>query len=231
MNPSLSNRLLACCSFVKPGERIADIGCDHAYLGIYLLQKGIAESVIAADINKGPLQRAVENAERFGTKERMRFFLSDGAKDIPHDFDTMVCAGMGGDTIISILDNAPWLKSPQYRLILQCQSRRPELRKYLNSQGYSIESETLAKDGHFIYPVMEVKYLPSPPLTPGGCWISPALLHSSSPLMGEFYEMLIEGLRSTVAGLTRTGGPKLDHYNAVLKELLELEETIHGNCE
>ena len=55
MNLPISTRLLACCSFINPGDRVADIGCDHGYLGIYLLKNGLAKSVIAADINRGPL--------------------------------------------------------------------------------------------------------------------------------------------------------------------------------
>lgn len=227
--PPLSNRLLACCSFIKPGDRVADIGCDHGYLGIHLLQKGIVRSVIAADVNQQPLDSALRNAHKYGITENISFYLSDGAKNIPRDFDTLVCAGMGADTMISILEAAPWLRSKQYRLILQCQSRRPELRKYLYDNGFSINAETLAKDGKFIYPVMEVVYSPAPPLAPGGYHISPALLKCGSPLLPAFCDRVVDGLKATVQGLARTGGEKHAYYDAVLKELLEMEEIIHGN--
>jgi tRNA (adenine22-N1)-methyltransferase len=228
--PPLSNRLRTCCAFINSGDRIADIGCDHGYLGIQLLLDGIADSIIAADVNKQPLECAVRNARKYGVADKMSFYLSDGARNIPRDFDTMVCAGMGADTIISILDAAEWLQDSRYRLILQCQSRRPELRKYLSERGYSIISETLAQDGRFIYPVMEVVYAPASPLTPGGCHISPALLASDSPLLPAFYDRVMDGLRTTVAGLSRTGGEKLEHYQSVLAELTGLEGRIHGNC-
>ncbi len=144
--PPLSHRLLACCRLIHPGDRVADIGCDHGYLGIYLLLNNVASQVIAADLREGPLSSAIANAEKYGVREKIRFYLSDGVKNIPRDFDTMVCAGMGGDTIRLILEAAPWLKDPSYRLILQCQSHRPELRKYLYEQGFSITREILAKD-------------------------------------------------------------------------------------
>ena len=227
--PTLSNRLTACCNFIKPGSRVADIGCDHGYLGIYLLQKGLARSVIAADINPQPLDSAKRNADKYGVAEKMSFHLSAGANNIPRDFDTMVCAGMGADTIISVLDSAPWLKSPQYRLIFQCQSRRPELRKYLYAQGYTIQAETLAQDGKFIYPVMDVVYAPSRPLTPGGYHISPALLESKCDLLGAFYQRVLDGIATTVKGLSRSGGEKQAYYETVYKELLEMEDKIHGN--
>lgn len=229
--PPLSSRLAACCEFVKPGARVADIGCDHGYLGIHLLRNGIAHSVYAADVNEGPLQSAVANARKFGVENKMTFYLSDGVQNVPRDFDTLVCAGMGADTMISILEAAPWLRSDKYRLILQCQSRRPELRKYLYANGFSILSESLAKDGKFIYPVMEVIYRPVPALTEGGYHLSPALLAGKSPLLPEFYDRVVDGLKTTVIGLSRSGGKKFDHYQAVLTELLELEEFIHGNCQ
>ena len=227
--PPLSNRLLTCCEFINPGSRVADIGCDHGYLGIYLLMKNIASTVIAADVNEQPLNSAIINAKKFNVQERISFHLSDGVRNIPRDFDTLVCAGMGADTIISILDAAPWLKSDKYRLILQCQSRRPELRKYLYAQGYRICAEILAQDGKFIYPVLEAVYDPAPTLSPAGYYISPALLQSGSPLLGPFYQRIREGLTTTVAGLSHSGGEKLDYYRSVLDELNELEDTIYGN--
>lgn len=227
--PTLSNRLTACCSYIHPGDRVADIGCDHGYLGIYLLLKGIAQSVIAADINQQPLDSAYINAHKYCVKDLMTFYLSDGAKNIPKDFDTMVCAGMGADTIISILEGAPWLKSEQYRLVLQCQSRRPELRKYLYANGWRIEEETLAEDGKFIYPVLLAVYHPTQPLTPGGYHISPALLKGNDPLLPAFYSRVIDGLQATVNGLSHAGGNKYEHYKAVLEELLELEDLIYDN--
>lgn len=227
--PPLSSRLLACCAFVHPGDRVADIGCDHGYLGIWLLLQGIAKSVIAADVNQGPLDSAFRNAHKYGVAKQISFHLSDGVRNVPRDFDTLVCAGMGADTMISILESAPWLKNEQYRLILQCQSRRPELRKYLYSQGFTILAETLAQDGKFIYPIMEVVYRPGEQLSEGGYHITPAIRNSGSPLLPDFYDRVISGIKLTVDGLSRTGGDKYAQYKTVLEELLEMEETIHGN--
>ena len=229
MHIPLSNRLLACCSYVNQGDRVADVGCDHGYLGIHLLTSGIAASVIASDVNQQPLQSALHNAAKFGVRENMTFYLSDGVRNIPRDFDCLVCAGMGADTMISILEAAPWLKNEKYRLILQCQSRRPELRRYLSRQGYRISRETLARDGKFLYPVMEVTYGAGSSLTPAQCHISPALLESGSPLLPEFVERVIGGLRVSVEGLSRSGGEKYEEFKGILKELEEMEEWLHDN--
>lgn len=207
MKIPLSNRLLACCGFVHPGDRVADVGCDHGYLSIHLLLSGTARSVIASDVNQGPLDSARRNAEKYGVRENIVFCLSDGVQNIPKDFDTLVCAGMGADTMISILSAAPWLKSPQYRLILQCQSKTPTLRRYLSDQGYRICRETLAQDGKFLYPVMEVAYQPGFELDEAQCYLSPALLESGSDLLIPYANRILGGLRETAAGLSGTGGP------------------------
>ena len=129
MKLPLSDRLAACCGFVHPGDRVADVGCDHGYLSIHLLQTGVASHVYASDIREGPLSSAKRNAASYGGTQNIDFFLSDGVQDLPRDFDTLVCAGMGGDTMVSILSAAPWLKSDRYRLILKCQGKTPDLRR------------------------------------------------------------------------------------------------------
>ena len=223
MKLPLSNRLLACCSFVPPGDRVADVGCDHGYLSIHLLQNGIASSAIASDVNEQPLQSAKHNAAKFGVQDKITFQLSDGVQNIPRDFDCMVCAGMGADTMMSILDAAPWLKSEKYRLILQCQSKRPELRKYLYQQGYAIRRETLAQDSKFIYPIMEVVFAPGENLSGAEYYITPALRQSGSPLLNPFYDRVVGGIRTSVEGLARTGGEKYEEMKRILDELLEMK--------
>ena len=223
MKLPLSNRLLACCGFVRKGDRVADVGCDHGYLGIHLLTSGIAKSIIASDVAEGPLQSAMRNGHKYGVKSKMSFYLSDGVRNIPRDFDSMVCAGMGADTMMSILDAAPWLKDPKYRLILQCQSKRPDLRKYLYANGFAIRRETLAKDGKFCYPIMEVVYAPGESLSGAEYYITPALLADNSPLLPEFLGRVIGGIQTSVEGLSRTGGERYEEMKAVLEDLKKIE--------
>ena len=226
MKIPLSTRLLACAGFVNQGDRVADIGCDHGYLSIHLLTSGIASSCIASDVAEGPLQSALHNAKKFGVRENISFHLSDGVRNIPRDFNTLVCAGMGGDTMIHILESAPWLQHEQYRLILQCQSKRPELRKWLYDHGFAIRRETLAQDGKFYYPVMEVVYAPGETLSGAEYYITPALQRSGSPLLAAFYDRVVGGIRKNVEGLARTGGEKYEEMKAILDELLAMKEAI-----
>lgn len=223
MHLPISPRLLACCGFVYPGARVADIGCDHGYLGIHLLLNGIASSVIAADVNEGPLKSAVRNAEKYGVQDKISFYLSDGVRNIPRDFDLLVCAGMGADTMISILEAAPWLKDSHYGLILQCQSKTPALRQYLSEAGWRITEETVLRDGRFLYTVMQVQYQPEyPRLSIGEYYFPPALLENPAKELPEYYQRTLFSLRRAVNSRGETADPLTV---TALKELEALAET------
>lgn len=199
MKLPLSGRLLACCRFVHPGDRVADVGCDHGYLSIHLLQTGIASHVYASDVREGPLSSAKRNAAVYSITEKIDFFLSDGVQSLPRDFNTLVCAGMGGDTMVSILSAAPWLQGGNYRLILQCQSKTPLLRRYLSENGWEIHRETVLRDGRFLYTVMEVLWNPEAPrLTVGEWYFSPALRDCVAPETHEYYRRVVDGLKLAV---------------------------------
>lgn len=222
MNIPLSPRLQVCAGLVAPGDRVADVGCDHGYLSIYLLKNGIAASVIASDINEMPLQSAMRNAEKYDVKDKMSFYLSDGVRNIPRDFDTLVCAGMGADTMVSILEAAPWLRSAQYRLILQCQSKTPMLRQYLSGQGWRITEESVVRDGRFLYTVMEVVWQPEyPRLTIGEQYFPPALLENPAKELPEYYQNVVFRLRRALNGQGENAAPEMV---AALNELELLAE-------
>lgn len=207
MKIPLSARLLACADLIAPGDRVADVGCDHGYLGIHLLKNGIASNVIASDIREGPLQSAVRNSEKFGVRDKMTFYLSDGVRNIPRNFDTLVCAGMGGDTMISILSSATWLQSRQYRLILQCQTRTHFLRRYLSENGWYIRKETVIPDGKFLYTVMEVLWQPGQRLTPGQCHFPPALSDNPKDILCAYYRFVLKGLENIVLNRKEQADP------------------------
>ena len=200
MKLPISDRLRSCAAFVHPGDRLADVGCDHGYLSIHLLRENIIPSAIASDVREQPLLSALRNAEKYGVRDRMEFYLSDGVRSIPRDFDCMVCAGMGGDTMVSILEAAPWLKSNRYRLILQCQSKTPMLRRYLSDKGFAIAKEAVLRDGRFLYTVMEVLWQPeASKLTDAQCYFPPVLWKTVTPEVTAYYQWVVEGLRIATA--------------------------------
>lgn len=221
----ISPRLLACAEFVKNGARVADIGCDHGYLSIYLLTNGIAQGAIAADINAGPLDSARRNAQKYGVADKMCFCLSNGVANVPRDFDTLVCAGMGGITMISILEAAPWLKNGQYRLILQCQSKTPALRQYLFENGWQIVRERILRDGRFLYTVMEVCWQAvSSPMTAGEFYFPQALFENPAPVVEEYHRQVVKKLRIRVAGHGENADPQEKNALAYLESLTCLKE-------
>lgn len=222
MKLPVSKRLLACADLVRPGDRVADVGTDHGYLAIHLLKSGRAARVFAADVARQPLERARQNAQRYGIKEGISFYLSDGVQNLPREFDVLLCAGMGADTIIGILEAAPWLRDGGYRLILQCQSSQNELRRYLGQQGWRICREVLVRDRRFLYTVLEA--MPGGgPLSPGQQYVSPALLEAGGPLLGDYLDQCRRSVERAAVGLANAGDPGAAYYQAALRELLNME--------
>lgn len=224
MKVPISRRLLCCAGLVPAGARVADVGCDHGYLGIYLLREGIARWVAATDLREKPLQKARQNADQFGTADRMDFSVADGLTAVaPEAVDTIVIAGMGGDNIAAILEAAPWVRDPQYTLILQPQTSGNDLRRYLGRAGFSIETERLVRDGGFLYFTILARYGGGRPLTPGEQYLSPQLLRSGDALLPDYFDRILPALERTVAGI-RAGGDqqKLQYYQQALDEVREM---------
>ena len=225
MKLPISKRLLCCASMVQPGSRVADIGTDHGYLGIYLLQSGAARHVIACDLRKDPLENARRNAKLFGVDGEMELRLSDGLERIrPDEVDTVVMAGMGGDLIQRILSQCPWRKREGLQFILQPQSAGNVLRRWLCEDGFEIQREEPVQDGHFLYTVMDIRQGEPAPLTPGTEYASPALLKSESPLVGNYLARVENALQETVRGLTNAEKQRPERLAYFGQALLEIQE-------
>lgn len=227
MKIPISKRLLCCVGLVPPGGRVADVGCDHGYLGIYLLREGLADFVMAMDLRHEPLQRAKVNAARFGTASRMRFYVCDGLQALEQgSVDTVVCAGLGGDAIAKILDDCPWSNDETITWILQPQTSGNDLRRYLGEHAFSIRREVLVQDGGFLYAAMEVKSGGGRPLSPGEQYMSSSLLKEEPELVRAYFERVIQGTKRAVEGIRRAKSPteqcRLDYYETALTELLKM---------
>ena len=119
----LSPRLQMVADFVPPCACAADIGTDHGYLPVWLLQNGVVQTAIAADIHVGPLANARKSAAAYDLEERVRFVQADGLQfPDAQAADVITIAGMGGETICAILAATPWLRQGK-RLVLQPQSK------------------------------------------------------------------------------------------------------------
>lgn len=156
---TLDPRLQKCAEYVRPGKRVADIGTDHGYIPIALLQSGKTPFAVASDINEGPLESAKRSAARYGFEDKMKFVLSDGLHGVESgDADDIVIAGMGGELILRIVTEAPWLCSADKHLVLQPMTTAAQLREGLAALGFEIEREEAVWDGKKIYSVLSVLY-------------------------------------------------------------------------
>ena len=152
----LSPRLQMVADFVPPCACAADIGTDHGYLPVWLLQNGVIRSAIAADIHAGPLANARQSAAAYDLEERFRFVQADGLRfPDAQAADVVTIAGMGGETICAILAAALWLRQGK-QLVLQPQSKVPELTDWLWRNGFTIEDAALCRDAGKRYLALHV---------------------------------------------------------------------------
>ena len=147
MSSKINKRLLAATKMVREGAVLADIGTDHAYLPIYLLSEGKIERAVLADINRGPLCKAEENARASGFLSSVELCLTDGAAALSGKgiTDYAIC-GMGGELIADIIDRAEQLRDREIRLILQPMSKPEALRRYLFENRFRIDREVYVTD-------------------------------------------------------------------------------------
>lgn len=155
-NVILSARMQAVADLVSKGNRVCDVGCDHGYVSIYLVQQGIAPGVLAMDINEGPLKRAQEHVEQAGLSEYITLRISDGLSAYrPGEAGTLICAGMGGRLMQRIMEQEPEKTKTFQELILQPQSEISAFRKFLRNVGYSIKWEDMILEEDKFYPIIK----------------------------------------------------------------------------
>ena len=213
----LSARLQAVADQVPQGAIFADIGTDHAYLPVWLLLNGRIEHAIAADLREGPLNRARETAEQYRVTSQISFRLCNGLADIsPEEVDTIAIAGMGGETIAAILEAAPWTKDNKL-ILLQPMTSFPDLRLWLQQNGFSIEKETISREGKRLYSCLTVKVGRMDPLSPAELWVG---RNNDDPLRGEFLSHMEGKVRRALEGQMAASDPNQDEIQS-LTEILD----------
>lgn len=155
----ISNRLTTAAALVTQGYTLADVGTDHGYIPIYLLQQKKILAAIAMDINEGPLERAKEHIALYGLQAYIQTRLSDGVAALkPGEVEAVLIAGMGGGLVMHILKDGEKVCQSAKELILQPQSEIEHVREFLREKGYTILAEDMVyEDGKF-YPMMKVQY-------------------------------------------------------------------------
>ena len=152
----LSGRMLAVAEMVTSGTVVADIGTDHAYIPIYLVQHGIAPSAIAMDVRPGPLSHAEANIEKYGLKGLISTRLSDGLHELKAgEADTVVMAGMGGLLMVRLLEEGLNVLGTVRECILQPQSDADSVRRFLHAHDFCIVQENMVVDDGKYYVMMK----------------------------------------------------------------------------
>ena len=228
MKALTDGRLLAAASFVRQGAFFADIGTDHAYLPLHLLQAGRISRAVAADIGEGPLARARAHIAASGQSDKIDTVLTNGLQGLAgYGLTDIAICGMGGELIVDILTAAPFVRDPGIRLILQPMTRAATLRRYLADGGFAILAERPCRASGRVYSCLCAAY--------DGVrrTLSPAEAEMGVPTCESeeeracFTELLarkINALRDKLAG-QQTAGVCDSSAAALLEELLALQNT------
>jgi len=226
MNPRLE-KIFEC---IENGTGVIDVGTDHGYLPVELARKGYTGNIFASDINREPIMLAKQNAENAGVSDRINFSHCDGLEECPPDkIDTIVIAGMGGDTICGILDRAEWSMDSKYTLLLQPMTKQEVIRYWLVYNEYEILDEVLVKDSGTVYQIIKAKF--------GGY----TALNDAELFTGEFEKVknnecfpeLLTALKTRFekakCGLISSDREMEGKIKLIGKILLELDKMVEGN--
>ncbi len=147
------------CILSKAHGRIsADIGCDHAYISIALIERGISERVIASDVRRGPAETAARHIAQRGIKDAIDVRIGSGLAALaPHEADEAIIAGMGGELIVRLLSEEPETTKTMKRLILQPMNNQHLVRRYLIENGFEITDEDIAVEGFKVYNIITAR--------------------------------------------------------------------------
>ena len=240
----LTPRLMTAVPYVRPGHVVADIGTDHAYLPIYLCEQrrispvttpsGDTLCAIAADINKGPVERADQHIAAAGLTKYIRTVQTNGLCGLDvYDPDDIIIFGMGGELIASILAASPWVNRAGKRLILQPMTHAEKLRDYLLSAGFAIVGETLSREGDRIYQTLCAEPSPEgytpPTLSPAELAVGQKSFRVTDPAQKALYAALIDKtLRTETAArdARRRAGQKTPEQDLLVVSLTALRNEI-----
>ena len=232
MGIQLSKRMSALASLVTEGSRLADIGTDHGYIPIALVQKGRIPSALAMDVGKGPLSRAREHIHSQGLDTYIETRLSDGLTELHEgEADTVLIAGMGGMLMKRILEGGGHCLSSVGELILQPQSEIHLVRKFLAEHGYQITDEDIVLEDGKYYPMMHVdltKQLTKPEqdryLSEDGqvlCRYGECLLRDKNEVLHRFLQHTISQQEQILLKLSKT-----EQTEAVILRIGQIEEKL-----
>ena len=224
----LSKRLETVASLVTPGKRVADVGTDHGYVPIYLVQTGKTPYAVAMDINKGPLKHAEENILRYGLQKHIETRLSDGLAEYNKgEAESIIMAGMGGNLTVRILSDSKDKWKDGTELVLSPHSEQELVRRYLCDNGMTIVKECMLVDEEKYYVVMRAVSGSSDYTTDAHYRYGKLLLETRDSVLYEYLqkevikkEQIEASLRQSASSSAELRMLKLASEKAVLKDAL-----------
>ncbi len=218
----LKERLQKVLDYIQVGDRIVDVGCDHGYLGLAALAKGVS-FVQLVDNKKMPLQKAMENLQDYLDSPKVKFTLASGLTEVNEAVNVACICGMGGDLIAQIIEESLANAKRLMKLILQPNTKAEHLRKYLNTAHFQIIDETIALENDKYYPILVVKYNETTlPLTDVQIKYGPILLEKHPPHFACYIKKRIIRLDEIIQ--SNQDDTKIEK---IIKEKEELKEILH----
>jgi tRNA (adenine22-N1)-methyltransferase len=233
-------------NFVPRGSKVADIGTDHAYLPIYLVQEGVCPSAVGGDVHRGPFEAALRAVREAGLGDAIAVKMGDGLAVVePGEVEAVVIAGMGGGTIRGILEASPQVADQLVRLILQPMVDAAPLREWLLHNGWQIIDEELAEEENRLYEVIVAERAKnslnqlngdlatglSIQLDPVLLEVGPKLVEKRHPLLAKHLDKLILDRKWIIRQLQNSASPlaqeKAEKTAEWVAKLQNLKDSIY----
>lgn len=222
----ISQRLTALANLVPQGMRAADIGTDHGLLPCYLITENISPSVIAVDINKGPLEKAEHNIDLYNLKGLVETRLGDGLKALkPQEAEAIIIAGMGGGTMVEILNGSREVADAAGRLIFQPMTGSEAVRRWLQDNGLAIIEEDLIYEEGRIFEIIAAEKGEMPKLSQAELNFGPILIRKKHPLLNDLLEKELAALQEIIKQLAKSNSEEAQEKSHSFKKK---EEMIKG---
>lgn len=212
-------------------KRVADIGCDHGFVSIYLIKEKDVDHVFAMDINDGPLKRAYEHVNEYGLRNRIEVIKSDGAKAIkPGEADGAVIAGMGGRLTERIILDSIEVFQKMDEMVLSPQSEIDHVRRFLIQNGFDILDEDMVLDESKFYVIIKCSYDASVKrqIDDVQALYGPVLIEKKHPVLIDYLNERLIKLEDIVKRIDEGTDQKSDKKRARTDEVNGEIELIRG---
>lgn len=230
----MSNRLELIASLAKNGVGVADVGTDHAYIPIMMRKSGYKGNIIAGDINECPLEKARQSLENAGLSDSVELVLCDGLSGVDSSkVDTVIVAGMGGDTITGILDRGlydmpEWASRSDYKLILQPVTKPEILRFWLVNNGFIITSEMQTEENGMLYQIICAQPGESPKYKDAELYTGRLEQIQDSKYFDKLLSMHIKRFKAAADSLQNAEKASLKAWNMMILNMIDELEEMKG---